>query len=521
MQSKRSNLILVLIFMMILLFPVLFVDRTKGGISVSENRNLAEFPIVFHDDGKLNRNLRVGFTDWLNDHIGFKNSFIKCAAKIKLNLFGISTSEKVHIGKDGWFFYTGEQNLEIANGMYYLTDEMLEEIAEKQQFISDYYKDQGIQYILALTPSKVSIYPEKIGTHPSGGGCCEPSPCDIVERYLNEHTDVMVINVKPANWQAKTTEQQFLKTDTHWTQAGAYRAYCAIIEYFNRQKILCDEPIEVTLGETQAVGDLANMLGAGVLPPEVTSTVNYSPNAYFIKEGELFDQIEQLRLQDRMATVGDTVFLKNDRIPGGTLFISGDSQWMTTRNIPQLLGEHFYQTIMLRTRTMNIAIDQAVKPDVILFGCSERTISSILCADLTLPKLERQLPDLPEKSMEMLGLYMDWYNGSPTPNKDIVYIDKNLPFVKLEGWAVDFAAGLPLNALYLQIGNRIILCDYGIERIDVAEHFQNEFVKSTGFSVTFPSVYLQGIPEEELRFIQVSSDGTYRYKPVCFQVEFS
>ena len=79
---------------------------------------------------------------------------------IKTKLFQLPASFSVVKGAEGWYYYTGDHNIEIATGDYPLTMHDLELIAKYQQQISDYYKSLGKAYILMLTPSKVSVYPE-------------------------------------------------------------------------------------------------------------------------------------------------------------------------------------------------------------------------------------------------------------------------------------------------------------------------------------------------------------------------
>ncbi len=61
-------------------------------------------------------------------------------------------------------------------------------------------------------------------------------------------------------------------------------------------------------------------------------------------------------------------------------------------------------------------------------------------------------------------------------------------------------------------------CEYGLERRDVSRHYQNERLQAVGFSVTFPASYLRNGEVRELSFVQVGTDGTYRYAPVTYRL---
>lgn len=103
-------------------------------------------------------------------------------------------------------------------------------------------------------------------------------------------------------------------------------------------------------------------------------------------------------------------------------------------------------------------------------------------------------------------------------NADSFSIQRDAAQVELVGWVADFKTRQPLSALYLQIGDQVIQCNYGIERISVSDHYQDDNLKNTGFSVTFPAFYLREGDVDRLAFIQVGADGTYRYEPVSYQL---
>ena len=55
----------------------------------------------------------------------------------------------------------------------------------------------------------------------------------------------------------------------------------------------------------------------------------------------------------------------------------------------------------------------------------------------------------------------------------------------------------------------------------LADYFQNENLKYTGFSFSVPADVFQGGAVDTLIFIEVSQDGTYRYEDVPYQIEYT
>lgn len=525
---KLKDAFLAVAFSTILIVPILFINKIPNMISANENRKLAAFPQIFDENGKLEPDIKTGFENWLSDNIGFREQFLNVAANIKVKLLHMSTSEKVHIGEDGWYFYTLDNNLDIPKGTYPLTEDMLHEIAEKQQAISEYYKAQGMEYILVLTPSKASIYPEYIGDL---NDYVESTPCDLVESYLKQHTDVKVINCKTALLLQKSEGQLFYKTDTHWTHKGSYAAYHYIADDLKKYGIISNDPVDVDFTEGYWTGEFSSMLGSkGLLSKEKTFVAQWTKHSAEIDSGSKYERINELCSQNPDSKQYDLYFYENPEIRGKTLLVYGDSQWSPSRNIVLWLSEHFRETISTRVRSPNIAIDAIAQPNVVIYGCSERMISRLLLRELTVPE-RSELPDLPEKTMVDPETYGEWIanqgicvdscNDKRVGGKRDIQLDTNALSVKLKGWAADFCSNAPFKELYLQVGDIIIKCQYGIERTSVVDHFKKDSLLNTGFQVEFPAAYLGSAPDTEIAFIGVSADGQYLYQPVIHYVHRS
>lgn len=142
-----------------------------------------------------------------------------------------------------------------------------------------------------------------------------------------------------------------------------------------------------------------------------------------------------------------------------------------------------------------------------------------------------RIPDLPAKSMITPETYGEWIanqgicvdscNDKRVGGKRDIQLDTNALSVKLKGWAADFCSDAPFKELYLQVGDIIIKCQYGIERTSVVDHFKKDSLLNTGFQVEFPAAYLGSAPDTEIAFIGVSADGQYLYQPVIHYVHRS
>ena len=211
-----------------------------------------------NDDWRLNDGVKVGFENWLNDNIGFRESFVQIASWVKYDIFHKKSNDKVEVGRDGWFFYKGDNNLQIAHGTYPLTEEQLEAIRVNQEAVQKRLAKQGIEYVLVLPTSKVSIYPEMLL---SGDYAYRETPVDTVANYLEQTTDIKVVRLKDALLDEKERQQVFFKTDTHWNEVGAYTAYRTIISDMQKWDLVNIDPLEVSFVPDERKGEFSAMLG--------------------------------------------------------------------------------------------------------------------------------------------------------------------------------------------------------------------------------------------------------------------
>lgn len=525
-MKKIIDLVFIIMTLVIILSLIVFVNREQGKVSGDEKRMLADPPTAEFGTAEWKTQL----VDWVNDNIGFRDQLLNMRTTLMFKGLNIMTTEKVQKGKDGFYFYTLDNNIDIAKGTYPIDENKLMEIAEAQQTISDYYKKIGKQYVLVLTPSKVSIYPEYL----YGNYVVGETPVDIICDYLTENTDVMVINTKDKLLENKDEGQLFWKTDAHWTQLGAYYAYLAIIEGMNEAKFTDIIPVEVDKTKDKIIGEFSAMIGdKNILGIEYADGIIFDETSQLISEGEYCDKLNEICHLNGVGTASTynvKVFSNDNNLDKPRLLMLTDSQFMIMRKIPNLLAESFSEVVLTRARKVVPEMDELTDPDIVIFSCSERYTSSLLSDIPEGISLSAVIPGdingiIPDMVMSQQqngynGMYLDYVNEVNHHSKEFsqgniprkVYEDSGT--VIFTGWAADFIVNKPLSKLYLKIGERTVECEYGIERISVSDHFQNEDLKMTGFTATVPQKYLD--ESNKLEFIQVGNDGTYRFESVDY-----
>ncbi len=217
------SIVLVVCFLFAIFLPVanMFLHIIPEAGS-QENRRMSVWP-TFSVYRVLGSGWQREVDIYLNDHFGLRSNLVKANAIVNLQVFGISPSEKVLLGKDGWFFYAADHAIEKYRGMRPFTEEQLQVITEGLERRQHVLEDQGIEFVVLFAPNKHTIYPEhipdelyKIDTQ---------SRLDQLVEYIQEHTDVLFVDPREKLLENKKENVLYLKTDTHWNELGSFIAY--------------------------------------------------------------------------------------------------------------------------------------------------------------------------------------------------------------------------------------------------------------------------------------------------------
>lgn len=118
----------------------------------------------------------------------------------------------VLIGDDGWLFTTEE--FTIAKDRQTLIEDHLAFIIETDEELWRQY----IQLVVVLVPAKARIYKDKLGQH--------DYPAENADLYtdVRDHLALYNVTVTDLRDTLNATKNSFLRTDTHWSPAGAKAA---------------------------------------------------------------------------------------------------------------------------------------------------------------------------------------------------------------------------------------------------------------------------------------------------------
>jgi alginate O-acetyltransferase complex protein AlgJ len=202
------------------------------------------------------------YRDYFVDHFAFRERLIHWHGRMELQAFGLSCSPLAVAGKRGYFFSGHSSFTEIYRGERPFTETQLIRWQRLLEERDEWLRSRGAHYALALVPVKQSIYPELLPARLRVTGAV--SRTDQLVQWMRQHSPVRVLDLRDAVRRAKGDGDLYLKTDSHWTDLGAYAGYQELI---NRLRdwypSLSPQPRQQFRRETVTLkgGDLARFMG--------------------------------------------------------------------------------------------------------------------------------------------------------------------------------------------------------------------------------------------------------------------
>lgn len=122
-------------------------------------------------------------------------------------------------GRDGWLFFAKEENLNDYLGNNILSTEEMDQYLSLMVELQELCDEKGKELYFIIPPNKAQVYPEKMPSY-----TIEDS-YRRVERlvdHIQANSDIKIIYPLQELLNSKDVLQLYLKTDTHWNEAGAF-----------------------------------------------------------------------------------------------------------------------------------------------------------------------------------------------------------------------------------------------------------------------------------------------------------
>ena len=514
----------VLVFFILLCAPlVVFFSTNVDEVDLHEHRRLAEFPALTSFT-----ELPARLNNYANDHFGLRNDLITLHRFIDSDIFGISLSPDVLIGKSGWLFFLGDDSLNDMKHQAGLSSEQLACIRDVLSQRNTALLQAHVPYLFIVPPDKQAIYPEEIPP-----GILDPQGSSRLQEIQKALTSDPLLASRflylaPALLAAKKADPShdlYFRTDTHWNLYGAGIAYRALIEKLNEIQAI-ENPSKPPLPVPEFPrnrftenpvyhGDLDNM--AELALPDVyvhfsltdddspTRTVTKLPIS--TKWQAYFDSVEGWK---------NPYLIYNPKAPvNKTLLIVGDS---FSGFLRFYLSDTFQRVVVATIQPENSFLHelvQRVHPDFVVEERVEREFSqpyqpSFANSHHTPFGPGAPLPPTPNAVLDSLvdGTWklISGPDGKESldqaetglklpilPGGDDGYLDQiTLPHAAADtlvvaGWATSTLTQHPFDAVIATVGPTVIAIDRpNIDRPDVVSVIHNPAALKSGYRFTIP-----------------------------------
>ena len=368
-KKKRNlswnKLIYIIMFFIVLIFPVIRVDNEK--IDTVENRNLALKSKLIKNE-YLNTKFGVETEKWLNDHFYKRRKIIDLYEKVNNLILNRIENEKAFLGKENWLFYKGENSIENFKNSKLFTENQLKIINKNLKNREQWLEKQNIKYYTFVGPDKNKIYGEYFPKYISKINSL--GKVHQLREYLKKD-NIKIIYPFEELIDEKKNGVLYWKTDTHWNSYGGYIGYKKLMkeikkEFPNIAKVK-EENLTIKF-EPYLTGDLLNMLNL--------DKKNYKNITY-----------KNIQLKNK-----NFKYIKNEGINGVITSSNKPYKVLVFRDsfgnaITSYLSETFGEVEYIWNYNFNDFQDKIkeFKPDIIIFEMVERNIG-VLEADS--PKLK-------------------------------------------------------------------------------------------------------------------------------------
>lgn len=362
------------IFFLVIFFPaaMAFVPWSKVKPQLTEKRRLAERPDMPVDTEALIGYPRQ-FEKYFDDQFPFRTLLIQGNNYLNIKILKKSDQHHVLMGHEGWLFYTREKLLQDFCGQVPFTEEKLEGFRRMVEAKRNWLAARGIVYIFVIPPNKQTVYAEYMPER--FARVRGRTRMDQLTAYMQTHSDVTLVDLRPSLMAAKSRHQIYFRNDTHWNDIGALIGYGEIMRAIGHALgrdvgvIRVLEDYTVSKKERHG-GDLTAMLGLSAYFTEDEFILTYrGADETCAERQELPNYLGRSWKPFR-----DPLAMSCPKARG-TMLTFRDS--FMNRMVPYI-SEHFRRSMFVTSFNYDAEIFKAVvekeQPNIVIDECGERML---------------------------------------------------------------------------------------------------------------------------------------------------
>lgn len=172
---------------------------------------------------------------YLKDHSGFRNFFVRLQNQLDFMAFGQANAEGAIVGKNKQLFEYDYIRSWLA--IDYPGDSFIEKKLQRTKYVQEYLKrEKGIDLVIVFEPGKASFYPEYIPEHYS----LQKKGPSTYELYRNKAAELGIEYTDLQQYflllKGKCDYPIFPKYGTHWSVYGMWFAADSILKIIENKK---------------------------------------------------------------------------------------------------------------------------------------------------------------------------------------------------------------------------------------------------------------------------------------------
>lgn len=234
----------------ICIVPLAFLQFRPGG-GTTEKRTMASLPELWTAEG-FNWNYLSEAGDYFTDHFAFREDIVAVNSGIRSEVFGVSSTDDVIVGKNGWLYYTA--TLDDYQHKNSVSERMLFNMAHNTALMQEYAEGLGKTFLFTVAPNKNTLYDENMPDR-LRFRVAEKSDAARLGPWLARE-NVNYVNLFDL-FEAQE-EVLYYARDSHWNEKGAVLVYNAFLDACGKQHETYRD--SKTVQKTDYFGDLELML---------------------------------------------------------------------------------------------------------------------------------------------------------------------------------------------------------------------------------------------------------------------
>ncbi len=361
---RLADLLLCVLFVAAILLPLIVGD--ESGSTHQELRKPAPRPAFAWKPAAL-RAFPDAFDAFLGDSFGMRARLIRWHNVVKLFGLGVSPTDELVLGSDGWLFTTRERSIDVYRGLDPFTEEDLRVwqriLEDRRDWLAERF---GAQYVFAVAPNKSSVYPEKM---PPGLTRVGPTRLDQLVAWMRRHSDFPLLDLRESLGVARRRaelagEEIYYPLGTHWNRYGMLAGYWRMMEEVQQRfpqvvpHGLDDFRIQLSThpgdnwGKRLYVEDLLHQTNVELIP--------------------LFERRARVELRDFVRLVPTEVRVVDDpSLPSAVMLHDSFGNMQK-----DLVADHFRRTLFHYAPDFDVEVLEDERPEVVLHVLVERALAA-------------------------------------------------------------------------------------------------------------------------------------------------